>query len=139
VAGRTQAQDGPQERVFKAFNRTLHGTRLDKNGRLIASYGYEGPEKACNPHRCDIVQVHGFFHVTDLDFYRSPKHIACWYGAMIEDGKFSRTWDDQLAVMVPAAMTAPERAMDTVTAGLPLGVLYKNGYISMANGKPPFL
>jgi hypothetical protein len=56
---------------------------------------------------------------------------------MIGDGKFSRTWDDQLAVMVPAAMTAPERAMDMVTAGLPLGVLH-NGYI-MANGKPPFL
>jgi hypothetical protein len=53
--GRTQAQHGPQERIFKAFNRTLHGTRLDKNGRLIASYGYEGPEKACNPHRCDVV------------------------------------------------------------------------------------
>jgi hypothetical protein len=46
----------PTGKSFQGFQQDrLHGTRLDKNGRLIASYGYEGPEKACNPHRCDVV------------------------------------------------------------------------------------
>jgi hypothetical protein len=131
--GRTQAKYGPQERIWMAFNRTLRGTRLDKNGRLIATYGCVSPQK------CDVVQVHGFFHVTDLDFYRLPQHMA-WYDTMIGDGKFSRIWDDQLAVMVPAAMNAPDRTMDMVKAGLSLGVLH-NGQIMMANGngKQPFL
>lgn len=47
---------------------------------------------------------------------------------MIADTKFSRRWDDQLAVTVPAAMLAPEKAWDMRTHGVHLNV-WHNQYL----------
>jgi hypothetical protein len=61
--------------------------------------------------------VHGFFHITNLDFYRLPINLH-WFDVEIGDNKFSREWDDQLAVMVPAVMLAPERAVEMEDVGI---------------------
>lgn len=64
-----------------------------------------------------IPNIHGFFHVTDLDFYRSTENLR-WYDILIGDTKFSRRWDDQLAVTVPAAMRAPQLSWEMEAIGV---------------------
>ena len=51
-----------------------------------------------------------------------------WYDVQIGDNKFSRVWDDQLAVMVPAVMLAPERTAEMEPVGIDLQVFH-NGMI----------
>jgi hypothetical protein len=71
----------------------------------------------------DVKQVHGFFHITDLDFYRLPQNLH-WFDVEIGDNKFSRIWDDQLAVIVPASMLAPNRTMEMGRTGIKLNVMH---------------
>ena len=54
-------------------------------------------------------------HITDLDFYRSPK-VMNWFTTLIGDMKFSRRYDDQIGVTVPAAVWAGNRTSDITIA-----------------------
>ena len=54
-------------------------------------------------------------HITDLDFYRSPK-VMNWSKTLIGDMKFSRRYDDQIGVTVPAAVWAGNRTSDITIA-----------------------
>jgi hypothetical protein len=101
-----------RERIVEAYNGTLCELNL-REGRLFAKGG-----KCMNPR---VPQIHGFFHVTNLDFYRTPENLR-WADIMIGDTKFSRRWDDQLAVTVPAAMRAPERSWEMEANGIKLDV-----------------
>jgi len=74
-----------------------------------------------------IPLLHGFFHVTDLGFFRSPA-VSAWVRNLTEDTKFSRHLDDQLAVTVPAAILAPGLAWDMRSNGVKLNVFH-NGAI----------
>ncbi|CAJ1950277.1 unnamed protein product [Cylindrotheca closterium] len=57
--------------------------------------------------------IHGMFHITDLDVYRDPVNLEMNRLLTQHKGyKFSRQWDDQIAVTVVPAMVAPERAWD---------------------------
>jgi hypothetical protein len=106
---------GPDVRakIVEAYNGdTLCELKL-REGRLFAKGG-----NCINPN---VPQVHGFFHLTNLDFYRSPENLR-WADIMIGDTKFSRRWDDQLAVTVPAAMRAPERSWEMEANGVKLDV-----------------
>ena len=69
--------------------------------------------------------VHGFHHVSNLDFYRS--HLP-FLKILVETHRFSREWDDQLAMTVPAAMDAPDRAWDYRRHGIHLGIQH-NGNV----------
>ena len=91
-----------QERYKKAFNTTLCDVRM-RDGHLEA---VRGP---CNSKNPAVAQIHGFFHITDLDFYRSDP-VMHWQRTLIGDSKFSRNFDDQIAVTVPAAMLAPTKS-----------------------------
>ena len=53
--------------------------------------------------------VHGFHHVTDLAFYRSKQNLE-FFKTLIGTHQFSREWDDQIAVTIPAAVLAPQKA-----------------------------
>jgi hypothetical protein len=55
------------ERLFKSFNVTICRLSVE-NGRLGATYGYSA--NSCP--NATIPLVHGFFHITNLDFYRRP-------------------------------------------------------------------
>jgi hypothetical protein len=51
---------------------------------------------------------HGAVPCTDMDFYRSPPGMH-WLRTLISpETKFSRRFDDHLAVTVPAAKLAPQ-------------------------------
>lgn len=121
--GKTPGKLGVQHRINMVYNKTLCSIRLTDDGRLNATYG--SPQNSC--HDNEVQHVHGFFHITNLDFYRSPQN-QYWSKVMIGSGKFSRVWDDQLAVIVPAAMLAPHRAMDMESVGIFPEVMH-NGVI----------
>ena len=70
-----------------------------------------------------IPLVHGFMHVTSLDFYRNEP-VRKWADAWIGDGAFSRSHDDQAAVTVPGALLASGRAWDMWSHGITLNVMH---------------
>ena len=58
-----------------------------------------------------VGDIHGFFHITNMDFYRSDivqNFAKKWIG----DGFLQRRYDDQAALTIPAAILAPEKAWD---------------------------
>ena len=87
-----------------------------KDGKLYAVTGY------CKRAKF-LRQVHGFFHVTDLDFYRSDP-VTNWLKIMIGDTKFSRMYDDQIGVTMPAAFYAGNRSWDMRHHGLHMSVMH---------------
>jgi hypothetical protein len=106
---------GFQERYTAAFGQTLCNIRM-VNGRLTSQMGGTCPSPT-------ITQVHGFFHITNLDFYRSEP-VMKWNRILIGNTTFSRRFDDQIGVTVPAAVLAPERSWEMEQAGLKLDVFH---------------
>lgn len=74
-----------------------------------------------------INTVHGFHHITNLEFYRQKQNQNFLY-ELISQTRFSRQWDDQIAVTIPAAMRAPDRAWDMRSVGINQGV-HHAGYL----------
>jgi hypothetical protein len=91
------------------------------NGHLEAYRPVGGCDKP------NIPQIHGFFHITDLDFYRSDANLK-WFDNMIADRKFSRMWDDQIAVTVPAAVLAANKSWDMHQNGVWLDVYHNQHF-----------
>ena len=114
---------GVQKRIHAVYNKTLCSIGIGEDARMNTTYTKNG--ESC--WDANVRKVHGFFHLTNLDFYRQPQNIH-WSNVMVGDEKFGRVWDDQLNVVVPPAMLAPHRAMDMETAGLMLEVMH-NGYV----------
>ena len=110
--GRSRGYD-IQGKIVKVFGKTLCDLQV-KNGHFKAKTG-----KDC-PH-ANIPNVHGFFHITDLDFYRS-KIVSYWSQNLIGDCYLCRRFDDQLAVTVPPAMLDPTRAWDMYSNGVVLNI-----------------
>jgi len=77
-----------------------------------------------------VRQICGFHHITRLDMYRSEKHQKFLKG-LVSDYKFSRKWDDQLAVTIPAVMEDPKKAWDHQAHGVFLGIQHN----SLMDGK----
>ena len=107
-----------QDRFVRAFNRTLCRVQMNGDGTLRAVGGYDYP---CR--RTHVGQIHGFFHITDLKFYRSEP-VMNWNRILIGKAKFSRRFDDQIAVTAPAAILAPNKSREMESAGLKLDVFH---------------
>jgi len=89
-----------------------------------------------NCSNSQVHMIHGFMHITDLDFYRQPKVIN-GLTALLGDCFACRRPDDQLAVTIPAAIYAPEKSWDMRAHGFDLKV-YHNFYLDgKENAKPP--
>jgi hypothetical protein len=105
------------------------------NNRSICTL-YLSADGKFSPRKCEGDQspklglVHGFMHITNLDFYRNATQLN-FLGLLVGDHRFSREWDDQLAVTAPAAMAAPDRVWDLRMNGYNLGI-HHNG---MLDGK----
>mmetsp|Transcript_9514 Transcript_9514/g.10245 ORF Transcript_9514/g.10245 Transcript_9514/m.10245 type:complete len:403 (+) Transcript_9514:72-1280(+) len=95
----------------EVFNRTICGVDL-VNGALIAKDG-----RCFGNNKSRIKQVHGFFHVSNLDFYRSDA-VMKWNRALIGESKFSRLFDDQIGITIPAAVLAGNRSRDMRSIGV---------------------
>mmetsp|Transcript_11460 Transcript_11460/g.26905 ORF Transcript_11460/g.26905 Transcript_11460/m.26905 type:complete len:531 (+) Transcript_11460:272-1864(+) len=108
--GRARGMEFPQ-RSNEAFDRTICEISM-VNGTLVAEEG-----RCINKKRNTIQQVHGFFHVSSLDFYRSDA-VMKWNRALIGDSKFSRLFDDQIGITMPAAVLAGNRSRDMRSLGV---------------------
>jgi len=108
-----------QSRIYDAFNSTICRLKLSKEtGNLVPELG-DG--KHCRER--GIPNIHGFFHITNLDFYRSQPVIG-GLKTVHGDCFLCRFPDDQLAVTVPAAILAPERSWEMRSKGFKLDVFH---------------
>jgi len=113
-----------QSKMMEAYNQTVIDFEITPDGlfkRNISNVPIGG----------GITDVHGFHHITNMDFYRSErtmKFLKLWVG----DYKFSRRFDDQAAVTIPAAMDAPNRSWHNVRRGMDFK-LQHNGKINGRN------
>jgi len=66
--------------------------------------------------------VQGFFHITNLDFYRSPLPQRWMHELIGEDTRFMRKYCDQAAVTLPAAVLEPHRSWDMRSSPLKMNL-----------------
>lgn len=110
-----------KEKMINAYGKSICKVSLSKeDGSLEAEMCKEGTKPS-------IRQVFGFNHITRLDIYRNETHQK-FLKSMVSDYKFSRRWDDQLAVTVPAVIENPKKARDSRAMGVVLG-LHHNTFI----------
>jgi hypothetical protein len=121
--GKTEGMD-IVDKVYQAYGESICTVQV-VDGHLEAVVRRDGVA-VCEqePH---VPQIHGFFYILDLDFYRSPENMH-WYDIMIGDAKFSRKWDDQFAVTIPAAMRAPNESWSMVTHGFELNMYHNSNF-----------
>lgn len=111
-------------RTRRAFQGALCSVEL-VDGHLEPNFHIQNDYIGCNGNY--VRKVHGFFHITDLELYKSPQALQ-WYESLVGDDKFSRHWDDQIAVTVPGAMLAPNRSWDMHSNGFRPQLLH-NSYL----------
>ena len=68
-----------------------------------------------------LFYIHGLFHITDLDFYRSNA-VAHWPEDIIRDCFYCCEPDDQIAMTVPASLLTPNRSLDLRSNNIRLDV-----------------
>jgi hypothetical protein len=113
-----------KDKLLQAYGRDMCSIHMSKEeGAGFSTKSCDGgPDQ-----KPRIGLVHGFMHVTSLDFYRREANLK-FLELMVGDFRFSREWDDQLAVTVPAAMLAPGRVRDLRSNGFYLGI-HHNGQL----------
>mmetsp|Transcript_46498 Transcript_46498/g.51990 ORF Transcript_46498/g.51990 Transcript_46498/m.51990 type:complete len:242 (-) Transcript_46498:275-1000(-) len=108
-----------QSRIYDAFNSTICRLKLSKEtGNLVPELG-DG--KHCRER--GIPNIHGFFHITNLDFYRSQP-VKYGLETLLGDCFLCRSPDDQLSVTIPAAIFEPERSWEMRSKGFKLDVYH---------------
>jgi len=120
-----------KDKMINTYNRSVCKIYLEQEK------GYLAVEE-CDEERIPAVrQVYGFHHITNLEVYRKPIHQKFLKAVITNDYKFSRLWDDQLAVTVPAVMEDPKRAWDYRIHGLNAGI-HHNGRVD-GKEKPQYI
>jgi len=111
-----------QRKVAEGFNHTICELKVSEEGNFVVKLG---SPRHC--HKRGIPNIHGFLHITDMDFFRSPQVMQSLEG-MFGDCFLCRTPDDQLAVTAPTAIYAPERSFDMRSKGFHLDIFH-NTYL----------
>jgi len=131
--------------IVNSFNATACDLRLGKNGHLernlinreeynILKAG-KNKDETIKCRRTNIPMIHGFGHITDLDFYRQPKVINGLKG-LLGNCFLCRRPDDQLAVTIPAAIYAPEKSLDMRQHGFNLRIVHNFNFDGQDGDKP---
>jgi hypothetical protein len=113
--GKNKATD-LQQRIYNAFNTTVCDVQLTDDGHLQRNLGDD-----C--WNVQVRNVHGFFHLTNLDLFRSDESIL-WSRSLIGDCFLCRFYDDQIAVSLPPIIFAPNKSWDMRRNGLNMGVFH---------------
>ena len=116
-----------QSKVKEVFGKYLCGARKLPNGQMSTTL-----DDTCGGSQ--LWTLHGFFHITDLDFFRQ-KQVIHWAETMIGDCFLCRQFDDQLAVTVPTFVLAPERSWDMYKSGVELKIFHNNKIDGKRNKK----
>eukprot|EP00586_Coscinodiscus_wailesii_P002360 CAMPEP_0172480648 /NCGR_PEP_ID=MMETSP1066-20121228/5966_1 /TAXON_ID=671091 /ORGANISM="Coscinodiscus wailesii, Strain CCMP2513" /LENGTH=452 /DNA_ID=CAMNT_0013242179 /DNA_START=128 /DNA_END=1486 /DNA_ORIENTATION=+ len=101
-----------QDRIKEYFGTNLCRI-VKKDGVLVAETG------DCPGARWGL--IHGFFHITDLDFYRANIE---WMRKLIGEDRLSRNPDDQEAMTSAAVMLSPGRVRDLEDFGHKLNIMH---------------
>mmetsp|Transcript_43205 Transcript_43205/g.50579 ORF Transcript_43205/g.50579 Transcript_43205/m.50579 type:complete len:452 (-) Transcript_43205:456-1811(-) len=130
-----QAKEGHiLKQIFKSFNDTTAcNVKLNKTKGHLQRTLFHDEKKICN-----VPLIHGFMHITDLDFYRQPKVIN-GLKKLLGNCFLCRSPDDQLAVTIPAVIYAPEKSLDMRLHGFDLKVYHNMHFDGKGNekSKPP--
>lgn len=96
------------EKMNLAYNKSVCAIHMTEEGHFRSV--------PCKPDQNRLSKfglIHGMFHITNLDHYRLPINLEMNRLLTQHKGyRYSRQWDDQIAVTVVPAVTAPERAWD---------------------------
>ena len=122
------------QQILDSFNVTVCALHV-KNGHLQRTLLNQENRTECRSGE-GIPMIHGFFHITDLDFYRQPKVLNGLKG-LLGDCFLCRSPDDQLAVTLPAAIYAPEKSFDMRSNGFNLKVYHNFRLDGKNKAKPP--
>mmetsp|Transcript_10039 Transcript_10039/g.15481 ORF Transcript_10039/g.15481 Transcript_10039/m.15481 type:complete len:479 (-) Transcript_10039:62-1498(-) len=114
------------DKIKQVYNTSLCSLRLSPQGQFDSTLNPE-----CGAH---FGLVHGMFHITNIEFYTSALQMT-WAKVLTSPYHFQRQFDDQIAVTVPAAILAPDRAWDMRAQGLNLSV-WHNGDRDGKPGEP---
>ena len=110
-----------QKRFFTAFGEKLCKIWITEEGHFGTMTKSNGK---CGQY--GVPNIHGFFHISDMDFYRSPK-VQKAIEVLFEHCFLCRFPDDQLTVTAPAAMLAPNRSYEMrTTMGTNLDVFHNH-------------
>lgn len=112
-----------QPKVKEVFGKYLCSVKKP-NGYFVTTLGDD-----CSGSQ--LWTIHGMFHITDLDFFRQ-ENVLHWAQTLIGDCFLCRKFDDQVALTVPPAILAPQRAWDMYKNGVKLNIFHN----SMMDGKP---
>ena len=102
-------------KMYQSYGRSICQMGLSDRGRFQTSDECKGEFR--------LPQVHGFHHITNLDFYRNETNLR-FLKSFVEPHRFSREWDDQMAVTLPAAVQAPKRVADYRLNGLNVSIFH---------------
>jgi len=118
------------QQYLDAFNTTVCNLKMNTTGghlqrSLINQNEYDAMASGKSKVNCNtgVQLIHGFMHITDLDFYRQPK-VLNGLKSLLGNCFLCRTPDDQLAVTIPAAIYAPEKSWDMRLHGFDLKVYH---------------
>lgn len=121
-----------QERLVEGFNATICSLKVSEETGNVESAIRFGAENPCGN---SIPDIHGFMHITNLDFYRSPA-VTKGLEAIFGDCFLCREPDDQFAVTAPAAILAPERSFQMRGKGYRLDVFHNMHMDGFEKSKP---
>jgi hypothetical protein len=107
-----------KQKMLDVYEKTICSVKLAPAGHLVP--------KECGPEQnVAVEQIGGYNHITNLDIYRKDIHQK-FLSNLVGDYRFSRQWDDQLGVTIPAVVEAPERSWDARANGINLGIRHHN-------------
>ncbi len=112
-----------KQKMLSAYDEVVCGVSLDEAKGILQKEECQSEDQIPSIH-----QAYGFHHITNLDVYRKERHQRFLKAMITNDYKFSRLWDDQLAVTFPAVMEDPSRCWDYQTHGLDVGI-HHNGRV----------
>eukprot|EP00980_Cylindrotheca_fusiformis_P003383 scaffold751_cov87-Cylindrotheca_fusiformis.AAC.8 len=116
------ARPEEKERVYWGFH-----TRICSIGTSKKNGGYFMVKTDPGCSKSHYYNVAGSFHITNLHFYRSAP-VMQWMNLARKDCFLCRSFDDQFAVTIPAAILAPKRSKGMTESGIKLN-LFHNGRI----------
>ena len=125
-----------QSIILKAFNASACDLKLNKQrGHLERTLVHNDSDIAsCRDNT--IPNIHGFMHITNLDFYRSQK-VRQGLKNLLGDCFLCRSPDDQLSVTIPAAIFEPERSWEMRSKGFKLDIFHNFHLDGMEKARPP--
>ena len=112
-----------KKKMLSSYNEAVCGVSLDEDKGILKREKCKKKDQIPSIH-----QVYGFHHITNLDVYRKERHQRFLKELITNEYKFSRLWDDQLAVTFPAIMEDPSRCWDYQSHGLNVSI-HHNGRV----------